>query len=158
MRMKRIKICYILLSVFFYGCNHDKSPSESKKKEIRFHAVNDSLVYEFINDVVNDTSEINFVLKGDKILDQPDNKYEETLIDSLKKDETFSSKDILFIEQQLKAVKIFKINSNLFSGKEIISKKAIQINTDSSERRWTFWEDYRQKFGKAGYCVLLNLP
>lgn len=157
-------LIFISLAFAFLSCkqNQPKVATQTDTVKLVPNPVDDSTIYEFINFVANDKNEKHFVLRGDKVLDKPflnfplrNNTY--NLIDSLKKDSTFSKDDIEFLEVQLQSAKDFQINHELFNGKEIISKDTIEKFRSGPEGVWTFWETYKKKYGEAGYCNI-TLP
>jgi hypothetical protein len=152
-------IVVILLTLAFLSCKQNQQKVSVQIDTIKLvpNPIDDATIYEFINFVANDKNEKHFVLRGDKVLDKPFLDEDGYLIDSLKKDTIFSKDDIKFLEVQMQSVKNFTINPKLFNGKEIISSDTIKRYATDKERRWTFWEDYRKKYGEAGYCNI-SLP
>lgn len=152
-------IIVILLTLAFLSCKQNQQKVSVQIDTIKLvpNPIDDSTIYEFINFAANDKNEKHFVLRGDKVLDKPFLDEDGYLIDSLKKDTIFSKDDIKFLEVQMQSVKNFTINPKLFNGKEIISSDTIKRYATDKERRWTFWEDYRKKYGEAGYCNI-SLP
>lgn len=150
---------FLILAFAFLSCKQNQPKVIALTDTIKLvpNPIDDSTIYEFINFVANDKNEKHFVLRGDKVLDKPflDNDY--YLIDSLKKDSIFSEDDIKFLEVQLQSEKNFTINPELFNGKEIIPKDTLVKFRSGPEGRWTFWENYRKKYGEAGYCNI-TLP
>ena len=152
-------LIFIPLAFAFLSCKQNQPKVFVQTDTIKLvpNPIDDSTIYEFINFVANDKNEKHFILRGDKVLDKPFFEDTNYLIDSLKKDTIFSKDDIAFLEVQMQSVKNFTINPELFNGKEIISSDTIKRYSTEEARRWTFWEDYRKKYGEAGFCNI-SLP
>lgn len=150
-------LIFISLAFVFLSCKQNQPKTLTQIDTIKkfSNPVKDSIIYEFINFLANDKNEKNFVLRGDKVLDYPNLNYDEFLDDSLLNDPIFSKDDIVYIKEQMKGVKEFSINPKLFFGKEIISRDTLEKFRAGPEGRWTFWENYKKKYGESGYCIIL---
>nr|MBC7613396.1 hypothetical protein [Pseudopedobacter sp.] len=154
--MRYLVAFLIWLSLF--SCNQNKPkpqlPTTNILSTATFNPVNDSTIFEFVTFLSNDTIETNFVLRGDKFLDQAQLKYEDLIIDSIVKSNLFLKEDLEFIRIQQKFNESFKLNPKYFDEKDIISKKSFDTYRANPENRWNFWEDYRKRYGVKGYCAI----
>lgn len=139
---------FLLLLITVISCNHKPNTKSIENKSL----VSDSLVYSTLNYFVNDTI-IDEFKNCNRFIDSDGHKVllEKDSLEILTLDSLFSREDLDFIFQQNLNSINFKLSDDL-KGKTLIPGDTL-LKFNHRE----FWEEFRKRFGKGGFCSI-GLP